>query len=414
MLILIVCAPSVRAVEPSANAGKRGVYQCKTSNPTYNYFVYVPRSYSDTNPAGLHLLFHGQGGHRIARHFDKWTKDFHEPFNLIGINMQYMDGDNLKDTSGKVAAAIEAIQQTMADYKINRGRGVVASFSGGGVPHSMLVRQGAKKGTKRGAWPFNHSAPYGSCYRGGRRYRSSGLVSMSWFLGLGEKEFNMASLGRTQTTLTETLYTQATKGGCPDVYLRIEKGKGHSISAADIAESAKGFRRSDLAFSALFYEQDFPEPGIEKIVKDANRLDIGRAHSAVRKLLAKTKLKPGLKRKAEFIRKKLDDRVEAVIVLAKELAEDDATLMAYYGRCFAKQLKRHPREKELADLVASSKKKQKHVAWAVNLFADSLSKFLTNSGGVEPEAIPVLKKIKKRMGEKSLFGKMATDILNLK
>src|SRR5687767_6186238 len=99
--------------KPSANAGKRGEYSAKTSRPGYNYNVYFPAKYSDDNPAGLHLFFHGQGSQGSAKYFGTWAKHFLDRFNLIGINMQYEDGDNAKDTEGKVKSAQEAIAQTM-------------------------------------------------------------------------------------------------------------------------------------------------------------------------------------------------------------------------------------------------------------------------------------------------------------
>ena len=134
------------APKPSANAGKKGQYQSKTSRPGYNYNVYVPASYSDENPAGLHLFFHGQASQGSAKYFGQWAANFLDKFNLIGINMQYEDGDNAKDTEGKVKSAQEAVAQTIADYKIVPGRGVICSFSGGGLPHSLFYDGQAKTG----------------------------------------------------------------------------------------------------------------------------------------------------------------------------------------------------------------------------------------------------------------------------
>jgi hypothetical protein len=91
--------------EPSANKGKRDKYQCHTSREGYDYWVCVPSSYSDDNPAGIHIYFHGQGGQKSAPHFGQWAENFLDTYNLIGINMQYQDGDNAKDTVGKTAAA---------------------------------------------------------------------------------------------------------------------------------------------------------------------------------------------------------------------------------------------------------------------------------------------------------------------
>ena len=114
--------PAHKDYQPSANKGKRGSYQCHTSIAGCDYWVCVPASYSDDKPAGIHVFFHGQNGQGGAPNFGQWQKAFLEPFNLIGINMQYQDGDNAKDTPGKVAAAREAIGQTLADYKIIAGR----------------------------------------------------------------------------------------------------------------------------------------------------------------------------------------------------------------------------------------------------------------------------------------------------
>jgi hypothetical protein len=410
--LLLVLAPAALGVKPSENAGRRGTYQSRTSRPDYNYYVYVPRSYSEDNPAGLHLFFHGQGSQKGAASFDLWARDFLEPFNLIGINMQYMDGDNAKDASGKVASAIEAIMQTTADYKIIRGRGVVSSFSGGGIPHAMLVSDYAKMNVKRGTWPFNHCAPYDSNYR----HSVKGLATMTWFLALGQNEWNLAGagLGKSQTSRAEELFTEAAVGGCPDVYLKITKGKGHSISDADVADSARGFRRSDLAFCGFFCEEDFVERELESVVRDANRLELGLAAGAVRRLLAGEKISPELRKKAEFIGRRIDQRAEAVLKLSKELAENDALLCTYYGRIFAQQLKGHPRASELTKLLESARKNQKDTSWALELFARRLKDFFSSDGKLNPEAEGILKKVRTQAGENSLLGKMAGEFLELR
>ncbi|HUV39607.1 MAG TPA: hypothetical protein VMY39_08320 [Planctomycetota bacterium] len=407
---LLVLATVARAAEPSENRGRRGTYLCKTSDPACNYYVCVPESYSDDNPAGLHLFFHGQGGQGGAASFGLWSKDFLEPFNLIGINMQYTDGDNTKDPEGKVAAAVEAIRQTLADYKVIRGRGVVCSFSGGGVPHAMLVSQYAKRGTKPGDWPFNHSASYGSNYRGDVK----GLVPMSWFLGLGGKEWNLANagLGRTQTARTGELFAEAALGRCPDIYLKITKDKGHSISEADRVDSAKGFHRSDLAFCGFLYESDYPERELAPVVKSANALDLGRAASAVATLLKNDKLDAVLRAKAERVRDRIAARVDAVVAVAAVLAPSDEVLAEWYGRQFARQMKGHPREGELNKVLATVKMNERTARGLLAPFAN-VSKFFTSDGRRVPEAAAGLKKTRSKVGPDSLLGKMADEFLTL-
>src|SRR5579862_9830334 len=180
------------AAKPSANAGKHGQYRCKTSRAGYDYNVYVPAGYSEESPAGLHLFFHGQNGQGGAGNFGTWATHFLDRFNLIGINMQYEDGDNAKDTEGKVKSAQEAVAQTIADYKIVVGRGVVSSFSGGGLPHALFY-DGQAKGGRGSAWPFCHAAMYSSNYR--TKPAQQKVTPMTFSISVGQGEWTLASLG---------------------------------------------------------------------------------------------------------------------------------------------------------------------------------------------------------------------------
>ena len=395
--------------QPSANKGKTGTYECKTSHAGYNYYVYVPKSYSDDNPAGLHLYFHGQGGGGGAPNFGQWSKHFLEPYNLIGINMQYTDGDNGKDTPGKVEAAIEAIRQTLTDYKILLGRGAVGSFSGGGLPHEMLMDK-FKRGASGGPCPFNHVALYDSNYWGD----PTGLPPASWFIGLGTKEWDMGkpTLGVTQTRKANQLFAAALTGGCADIYFRITKDKGHSISDEDVRESAAQFRRSDIAFAPFLYEEDYPEPQLAAIVRTANTLALGKAAASLDRLAADAKADGELKAKAAALKKKVDGRIEAALTLAKELGQDDPILCNYYANVFTLQLAAHPRAKELKETLAEARKRPEFAA-AQPLFVPFVSALRSMFSGntLAPGASKYLEDVKAKAGEKSLLGKMATEFL---
>jgi hypothetical protein len=404
-------APPLPHPAPSANKGRVGTYPAKTSIAGCNYYVYVPKSCSDANPAGLHIFFHGQGGQGGAPSFDQWAKDFLEPQNLIGINMQYLDGDNMKDTPGKVAAAIEAITQVMADYKVIEGRGVIASFSGGGLPHMLLAVMYGRAEAKKGTWFFNHSAAYDSnCVKSAK-----GLMPMSWFFGLGSEEFDLALLGRSQTSRAQELFEEAATlpGRCPDAYLKIIKGKGHSIAPEDVTASAQMFRRSDLAFAPFLYEPDYAGAALEAAVKKANLLDLGGAATDVKRLLANEKLMPDVRVSAEVVRIKIEKRVDAVLALATSLSQDDPLLWWYYGKLFAKQLTGHPRVAELKKLPPLTPEQQKDVEWALNAFARHLRDFFTAGAHLNAEGLPILQKIPARAGEKSSLGRMAAEFLLL-
>ena len=395
--------------QPSANKGRTGTYECKTSRDGYNYYVCVPKTYSDASPAGLHLYFHGQGGGGGAPNFGQWAKDFIEPCNLIGINMQYTDGDNAKDTGGKVDAAIEAIRQTVADYKVILGRGAVASFSGGGLPHEKLFEKFGKFAPGGPSpCPFNHSSLYSSNYWAD----VTNLPPMSWFIGLGGKEWNMAGLGSSQVRRADQLFGLALKGGCADIYLKITKDKGHEIADADARDSAWQFRRSDLAFAPFLYERDYPEPQIAVIVHAANTLALGRAAASADRLLADAKADEKVKARTAAVRKKIEDRIDAALALAKELADADPALLAYYGNIFTQQLGPHPKAKDLKDLLAQARKQpayQPAVAACGNFWANSKSMF--QSGRLAPGGARFLEDAKARSGENSLVGKMAAEFL---
>jgi len=396
---------------PESNKGRKGTYQAKTSHPGYNYYVYVPASYSDENPAGIHVFFHGQGGGGGAQWFGNWSKYFCDPYNLVGINMQYEDGDNAKDTAGKVAAAAEAIKQVMADYKIVLGRGAVGSFSGGGLPHERIFGQfGTTRPGGPPACPFNHSAIYDSNYRD----NVSNLSPMSWFVGLGSEEWDMAALGATQTGRAAELFAAAAKGGCPDVYLKITKGKGHSIADEDVRDSAMLFRRSDLAFAPFLYEKDYPEAALQPIVKQASILALGRAGAAADKVIADAKADEKTKAKAEAIKKKVDARIDAILALAKGLDETDAALLNFYAAIWVQQLAGHAKAKDLKDLVAEAKKKPtfKPALATYGQFCGSFKGFFQDKK-VSPSAVKFLEDAKAKCGDKSLVGLMATEFLML-
>jgi hypothetical protein len=406
----VVLALSCHAwgVGPSENKGRRDTYSVSTSKPGYNYYVYVPKSYSDDDPAGIHLYFPGQGGFRSAPDFGTWAKYFLEPYNLIGINMQYMDGDNLKDTGGKVAAAVEAIAQVNADYKIIRGRGVICSFSGGGFPHTLMGRKYGMAGASPGEWPFSHAAAYDSNMNSSIK----GWAAMSWFVGLGSKEWGFVRIGPAMTDRAHELFEEAAAGRCQDVYLKFTLDKGHGMSDEDCAESAKIFHRSDLASRAFLYEPDFAGTALEFIVKKANRLELGAAATDLKNLLAGTSLKPEIRKKAETVQDRIDKRVDAVIEVSKDLAQNDPLLWGFYGGVFAKQLRGHSRFDEFKK-IEPPKGKRHDPNWALSLFASDLKTFFANGPVLSPGTRELLEKVKVTAGEQSSLGRMATEFLML-
>lgn len=421
---VVLCCTALSAAEParpaagpvpSANAGKRGTYQVDlVDNAQNKYWVLVPDSYQeDGRAAGIHLFFHGQGGHTGAQNFNQWKARFCEPHRLIGINMQYLDGDNLKDTAGKVAAARQAVLQVLADYQAVP-RGAVASFSGGGGPHGLWWGQATAQPTP--AWPFTHCSLYGSNFLAatadGRGY--------SWFVGVGGKEWGMAkpTLGESQCARAVELLAGALKRkGGPDVRLRIDKDKGHSIAEQDVAEAAEQFRRSDLALAPFLFEPAWKGKA-RAIAATANRLALGQAAGELDKALAAKDLAEDAKAELERLRGALDERVEAVLALMKELTESDTVLAGHYGALFTAQLKGHARAKELAALLAAMAKAP--AARDQGRAFEGFAKLLPACVGPEarlqkPEVNAAqLEQAAKLAGERSLTARNAQDLLSLR
>jgi hypothetical protein len=420
-ILVIICsgllqaaepAPPAAAPKPSANKGKTGKYQSHTSHPGYDYWVNVPPSYSDDNPAGLHVFFHGQGCPQTAESTIEMWEKYEAPFNLIQVNMQYQDGDNEKDTAGKVAAAREAIAQTFADYKIVAGRGIVCSFSGGGLTHGLLFKNYAK--TRGPDWPFCHSALYSSNYR----VPAPGAAPpMSWFFSVGSAEWGMAkpTLGSDATEHVLELETAAGKSGVPDICFKILKGKDHHIDDLEIAEAAKGFRRSELAFAPFVYEADYDKE-LAPIAKQANTLALGPALSAVDRVLTGKNTPDAVKTKAESLKKHLTSRVAAILKVAQDLADNDAILCNYYGPKYTQELAGLPEAKDLQAILSKSTavKQLPQVGQLFGTFKVQLKTMFSPSCQLSAAAVPYLEQVQRAAGEKSQFGGMATEFLLLK
>jgi hypothetical protein len=406
-------APEPWAVTVSANAGRAGSYQATTRYGTYNYWVCVPASYSADNPAGVHLFFHGQNGQGGAPDFGRWKKYFLEPFNLIGINMQYMDGDNQKDTEGKVAAAQQALAQVCADYKVIVPRGVVCSFSGGGLPHGLSA---AKYAATRGPrWPFTQANIYSSNYS----QDASVGVPMAWYIGVGTDEWSLAGLGQTAIGRAGELYRASARTGDPDVFLKVIAGKGHTILDADVETAATLFALSDLAFAPCIYVPDYADKELKDLrpaVEQANGQQAGAAAATLAKLLAKPALAEPVKAAAIRLQARVAARLDALAAMVARLAEEDPVRATYYGPLLLAQLKGAAQEKDARAALAAQAKASAKVLAAHGEFA-KLVPLVFGAGGGSPTPVPEklaqLKQLAPLLGDKSEAGLVAAGIIAL-
>jgi hypothetical protein len=325
--------------------------------------------------------------------------------------MQYEDGDNQKDTAGKVKAAQEAIAQVCADYKVIVPRGAVGSFSGGGLPHGLMNSLFAQALSPQ--WPFCHSSLYSSNYF----QTTAGCVPMSWFIAVGTDEWTLADLGKTAISRTAELYQATSKRGCPDIRFHLSK-KGHTITAADVEKSAQAFAISDLAFGAFLYAPDYPDKELQQLVALANNQQLSNAVSNAEKLLAKKSLAEDLRPKIEALLVLFRERQDKIITKLKQLPQDDPVLAAWYGPLLLNQLTAHADVKSVKiEFVTALKGKEVQQTMASH--AELARQFLTlfGAGGSNPGLVPDKKELLKVLGPTlpatSRAGMMVDELLNL-
>ncbi len=336
---LLFANPPASLPEPSEHEEQRGKYRVKDPETGYHYYVKVPSSYEKNRPAGIHLFFHGQGGHKGASSFHQWNKHFLEPYRLIGINMQYMDGDNSKDKQKKAKAAMNAVAQVMADYRVIP-RGVISSFSGGGIPHAVFYnRRGGAIGWK---WPFNHSALYSSNF-----WKTVRDQSMSWYVEVGGKEWNLADLGSTNSDVYRNLIQMANR--YPEFMLNIEPKQGHTIS--DVSQSARMFHRSDLARSPFLWAPGYEHRTTRQIARRANQGKLGSAFGDIDRELNGGSLKKPLEKELKRLRTLIRKRADQMVSVCENLADRDALLFTYYSKTFKAKLQGMEAGKRIRELI---------------------------------------------------------------
>lgn len=402
--IIVLAAREAEPVlpKPSGNAGKSGTYQVETGSPGYSYFVRVPAQGLPDAHWGLHLFFHGQNGQGGAKDFGLW-QDTLDADGLIGINMCYADGDNLKDTAGKVAAARAAVLQVMADYPVVPGRGMVACFSGGGLPCGLWY---SESGRTRGlAWPFLAQALYSSNFRVGVQPQPE----TGWYVGVNTDEWTLAELGQTQTArFAEALGGMAKSG--PDMRLLVMNHLGHTIPREGVTEAKDLFRRLDLAYAPFLHPGAYPVK-LARIVATANAGQLAAAVTA----LGRLKEDPATAVPLADLHTRIEARVAAQLAMVADLAKRDPLLANWYGVRFSRGLKGHPREAELRTILAELAKAKSvaPAAAAAEAFAKGFSRIFAGGPVISQQALPLLEQTVKAAGAESLYGRMAAELLAL-
>ena len=390
---------------PSANAGKSGTYEVQTKVAGCTYFVCVPQSYSASAAAGLHLFFHGQNGQKGASYFGQFKNELLEPFCLIGINMCYADGDNLKDTAGKVRAAQEAVLQVTADYRVVPGREVVGCFSGGGGPCGQWY---AAAGKTRGiGWPFSVLALYGANFW---KPAVAGPPT-GWMVGLAKDEMGLGqpTLYASQTARFGEVLRLAPQFGLDQRFI-VPDGS-HGVHPPEVAATARIFKRMDLVYGQFLVPADYSEKPLAAVVEQANAGALGAAQQALSKLKD-----PKLAERATALTTVIDQRAQALIALLTDLVDHDPLLAAHYAGLVGERLKKHPREAELKPLLDRLGKSRQQVAAAEaawKALAAGWADVLAGGPRLSAKGATLLQQITSQAGATSELGTMASELLTL-
>jgi hypothetical protein len=403
LVLAATLAAPLAAEDAPAPAARAGITFHRTSNAQYNYYVCVPKAYADDKPAGIHLFFHGESAGRGARIFDVWQETLLEPHNLIGINMQFPDGQGEEldgDFPAKAKAAMEALKQVVKDFRVIPGRGVVASHGIGGRPHALLLQAA-------GRTPIaNHSALYGSSFPGD----PAASPHMSWTMTVGTGVWTMRHYnpGPDLMRTADRLFAGALRGGCPDVLFRVDKGRGHAYDRRDAEDCAEQFARTDLALAPFIYEPAYTEAAAQKIVRMANGHDLAKALDLAAQVAEDAAASAEAKTQAADLKAKIEARADAAVAMVKGLVDKDPALAAYYAALMAKQLagtERAVAMQGVADGLRRDAKAKDATAAQREFFA--AFKTLVRNKELREGAAPALAAITQRAGAESLVGRMA-------
>jgi hypothetical protein len=143
----------------------------------------------------------------------------------------------------------------------------------------------------------------------------------------------------------------------------------------------------------------------------ANRLELGGARSQIDRVLAMKDLADGIRRKGEFVRSKIEARVDAMLALSRQLAADDPVLWGYYRKVIAQHLQGHPREEEFKNIPSLTPQQEKDAARAFATFAEGIKGFFDPTGRLHKESVGVLREIRLKAGERSTLGRMAEEYM---
>ena len=406
-------APGIPVLPPSGNRGLRADYHCQTGLPGYSYNV-CAKHIDPERPAGIYLYFPGEGARTENAWFGLWDASTLQPYHLIGINMAFADGQNGRDTAGKIEAARIAIGQCCADYKVVLGRGVIACFSGGGVPTGQWFAEHGPRRDAKGdpalawrAFPFNQLALFSANYREGV---SHGDPRLGWFISVGTLEWSLAALGQTQVNVAHDL----ARAGVVDTRLMIP-AKEHVITDPEPAAVAEQFARTDVLIAPFLYEPDWSLPAAQRVARMANAQAIGAALDAVDKALAKKSLADDERTALADLRERVVARADDKAALIERLATSDPVLAAIDGKLVLGQLGKCEQGKRVGETLAALGKTNaaKAAAQAHEAFNGIFPTLFTASPTLTPEQKQTIDRIATLGPPSALASTMAAEYATL-
>ena len=386
----------------SANAGKVGTYRVASATPDIAYHVCVGRL--DANrPIGVHVFHHGLGGKSMAGNFMLWMPLL-QAGNLIGINMEYGDNNPHEEMAAKAAAARAAVAQVVADYPaVVPGLGAMTAFSAGGSPAGAWFGARGKTATAYGLdWPFCQMNVFGSSLNAGPEIT---LLPCSWYRAMGSGEEQMApGLSAYFLRSTQTNLKDPSPMACPDAYVAITQGRGHTILPTEVAQAGEIFARSSLMIGP-FLRADAYHASLRPAIAHANTCRMGEA---LRVLTTPPAGAPA--DQVAALRTRIQDRLNARVAACIALATNDPAMAEAYSRLILAQCQGLATLKAIETALAPVQKTAAQMQPLRSAWAESLPGFFAK-GAITDTARPLLYQFIARSGTHSAIGTQAARFL---
>lgn len=386
--------------------GQPGRYTVATSVPGFVYHVSADEGYNAMDGWGIQLMLRGKNA-SMADAWQFWEENILVSQRLVGVSMMF--DETKQDVSysdeAMIRAAMEAFAEVHKAYKTLPGRGSLVVTLNNSVADTFF-KQMRRQSLRSMA---NHIALYNVSLDQPLKAEPGLTITFIMNSNGWNRRGNFAPTGPVAAGNLGQWIEQ--RRASPDAELMTGSNKRFAINKEDIAESAKGFQRSDLAFCGFVQPAAFTDPQVSRAATAANQ-SLGRALKLIENLESRDNLKPEAGAELTYLKQVIDARAAITVEVAKKTATQDALLTAYYLPHWQKRLEGHPAATELQSLEPD-KAKVKHAAKvraALGRVLQDVAKIPEKDKAAKAQAASLLQQIVEAAEEGSLSHRSASGV----